>query len=882
MSYYRQILKLTLCLGCATFIYVATDAQTTLPNIGRPNTEAVVAEGTISGKIMQGNNEPATYATVTLLTNDSSVVSGDLSNDKGEFKIQSVPAGKYLLRIETIGSVTKFKALTQETGSTNSKLGIIKLSTDQKVLKAASVIGEKAGMEIKVDKKVFNVEKNITTAGGSATDVLQNVPSVSVDGDGNVSLRGKSGVTILIDGKPATMLGSDVASALSSMPASSIENVEVITNPSSKYDAQGNTGIINIITKKDGRLGINGNITLGAGTRDKYNGNFGLNFRKGKLTAFINSGFRLNSTFNNVFTDRYDNPTTSGPQYSYKTYEHVPRAFNGSFNTAGLTYDFNKNNSITITENFNFNKFEFKDYSTYTVYPNVNQTGNGIYHQNRTSEFFGRPNSISSAVDFRHKFKKKDEELNIDATYAVTEMKRGQYFYTVADSGDQNIPFYPIVQSAPGSGGNSSFNAWADYTNPLFTKNGKLSVGAKTQYFSFNSQNSATTDSNGRPSVVDSNLRIIYEYTQQINAAYVNWSDQLNKFSYQLGLRVEDATYRGTYENRSKADVSNNFRNLFPTVFFSYQLNPNNAIMLNYSRRTNRPGFMQLLPYLDLSNPSAVSTGNPGLLPEFINSVELSYNTSNKKGSNIVGSIYYQYTENLIERINRPGTGQFSDRIFIRPENIASGTTYGVEAITNLKFNKSLDATLSGNVFRNEIIIGNDNSSFAQYFSNISGLGYFGKGNINYKFPKEFSVQLTANYESEKVLAQGSVRYTAWGDIAVKKSFMKNKAVVTVNCHDVFKTHRFINDYVLTAYNQTTNRVKETRIGHLTFTYRFGKTEFGKNFAGEGKGRGRRNMESKPKTEPQGNEDRGKNLKEGDDNDQGGQNNMNSNNGKNK
>jgi hypothetical protein len=184
MSYYRQILKSTLCFGCATFIYVAADAQTTLPNIGKPNTEVVVAEGTISGKIMQGNNEPATYATVTLLTTDSSVVSGDLSNDKGEFKVQSIPAGKYLLRIETIGSTTKFITVTQETGKSNSKLGTIKLSTDQKVLKAASVVGERAAMEIKVDKKVFNVEKNITTAGGSATDVLQNVPSVSVDGDG--------------------------------------------------------------------------------------------------------------------------------------------------------------------------------------------------------------------------------------------------------------------------------------------------------------------------------------------------------------------------------------------------------------------------------------------------------------------------------------------------------------------------------------------------------------------------------------------------------------------------------------------------------------------------------------------------------------------------
>ncbi len=814
--------------------------------------------GSISGKLVDDKNQPLSYATVTLLRIDSGVVNGDLTKDDGTFHIAPVSMGTFRLRIESVGITTKYITVALKADTPDKNMGLIKIAASETTLKTVNIVGEKAAMELKVDKKVFNVEKNITSAGGNATDVLQNVPSVSVDADGNVSLRGKGGVTILIDGKPATLLGSDVNSALQSLPASSIENVEVISNPSAKYDASGTTGIINIVTKKDGRLGINGNLTLGAGTRDKYNGNFGLNIRKGKWMAFMNSSVRVNNTYNNITTDRKSADST------YHTYEHSPRHFNGSFNSVGVTYDPNKFNSITITENINFMDFGYTDKSDYYVY---HDPANPVFHQYRYSATDGKPVSISSAIDFKHKFKKKDEELSVDATFTDFEVKRSSDYYTVNDSAGRIYPYFPISQSAPGQGYNRSFTSWADYTNPMLTKNGKFGMGVKTQITDFNSNNDPIVDSAGRPRAVDSALFVKYNYIQQIHAAYINWSDQLDKFSYQLGLRAEDAEYNGTSENRGVTKLRNSFFNFFPSAFVSYQLKNQQSVYLNYSRRTNRPNFFQLMPFYDLSNPGTINTGNPSLNPEFIHNIEFSYNKLDKKGNNIILSTYFQYTQNLIERIiTVQNDGPFAGRSVSMPLNLASGTTYGAEAIGNLKLTKIWEATISGNAFQNEI-----------RYNNLSktGFGFFSKLNTTVKLPKSFSVQVNGNYESPKVVAQGTIKNTYWFDVAVRKNLLKGKATLVLNCSDVFKTHRFINDYSFAGFSQTTNRVKETRIGNITFTWRFGKTEFGKDIA-MGMGGGKRKPdEMKPKetktkqTQPSG-EDRGKNLKDSDDNDQGG------------
>ncbi len=851
------------------------------------------AAGSISGKLVDAKNNPVSYATVTLLRADSTVANGDLSKDDGSFSMTNVAVGNYRLRVESIGIATKFVSVQITADAPNKKMGNVKLTETENTLGTVSITGEKPIMELKVDKKVFNVEKNTTTAGGSATDVLQNVPSVSVDADGNVSLRGKSDVTILIDGKPSTLLGTDVASALQSLAANSIESVEVITNPSAKYDAQGTSGIINIITKKDGRFGMNGNITLGAGTNNKYNGNFGINARKGKWNVFLNSSFRINNTYNNVTTDRTDRDSTithiSGTDttralQSYHTYEHVPRLFDGTFNTIGASFDPDKYNSITLTENINAMQFGFKDTSNYAVYGNPHQQAPSSFEQQRYSNFSGWPTSYSTALDYKHKFKKKDEELSVDATYATTQFKRAQDYTTLIDTviSGAVVPkaYNPVIEHAPGLGTNNTLNVWADYTDPL-TKNGKLGLGFKSQFYWFNSTvnpivDSTGIDPSGTNKHLDSALLSIYNYTQQIHAGYVNWNDQLGKFGYQAGLRVEDAAYSGTGQTPRQAYYHNDFFDLFPSAFVSYQLANQQSIYLNYSRRTNRPGFMQLLPFVDLSNPGTVNTGNPDLVPEYINNVEFSYSKNDKRGDNFILSAYYNYTQNLIEKVTiplsalHPGeqTNQYGvpqTDLFSQPLNIASGTTYGLEGTGHFQILPIWDATVNANFFENQLIIGNRYPQYAQYLSNNSGFTWFGKINTNLKLPKNFSFQVNANYESPKVITQGTLKETYWVDVALKKNFWKNKATLVLNCSDIFKTHVFVTNYNLPYYDETINRVKETRIGNIQFTYRFGKQDLGKQAGGKQKP-----ADDKLKPLKPNDEDREKNMKEGDDNDQGG------------
>ncbi len=353
-----------LVLATYTLFSLSSFAQTNATKSPASAADASTKIGKVSGRLVDASNNPVSYATVTLLHTDSTVVNGDLTQDDGSFNITNTGTGTFILRISAIGLDQKTIPNIQLTVDAPDKnLGKIKVSSGATKLKEVSIVGERPIMEMKVDKKVFNVEKNTTTAGGSASDVLQNVPSVSVDVDGAVSLRGKQDVTILIDGKPATLLGTDAASALQSLPASSIESVEVITNPSAKYDAQGLTGIINIITKKDGRLGINGTATLGAGTADKYNGSLNLNMRKGKWNVFLNSSFRLNSNYNHTNIDKQDKSTDSSYTHGI---ERSQRHFDGFFNSIGASYDFDKNNSITFTQNINSMNFSYYSLLSYT------------------------------------------------------------------------------------------------------------------------------------------------------------------------------------------------------------------------------------------------------------------------------------------------------------------------------------------------------------------------------------------------------------------------------------------------------------------------------------------------------------------------------------
>lgn len=772
--------------------------------------------GRLYGSIVDARSKPVGYATVTLLRKDSTVVNGDLTKEDGTFRIESVGFGDYLLRINLIGYSEKYVDNIQITPqSTDKRLEKIKLSNSSQMLSEVLITGEKAMVEMSVDKKVFNVDKNITTTGGSAADVLQNVPSVSVDAEGNVSLRGKDNVTILIDGKPATLLGGDAASALQSLPASSISNVEVITNPSARYDAQGMSGIINIITKKDSRLGFNGMASLGAGTRDKYNGSLNLNLKKDNWNVFLNSSFRQNRNYHRTTTTGI---IDASGETMFRSFDDNLRMFSGWFNSLGAEYAINEKNSITLTQNLNKMSWGNRGRSMYELFSESTR-------RERTSDNIGGPISSSTSLNYKHKFSKPKQEITSDVTFAKTWVDRTQEFHTSYFENDSITR--QIIQRGPGSGSNTSINAQADFTTSLLNKSDRLDLGWKSQAFRFESEGKPTIDTllDGDGEVLDRLLANVYDYTQQIHAGYVSYNDKRGKWTYQGGLRLEYAGYEGEatvfYPKDTALEGAYNFLSLFPSAYLSYQMTDKQSVYLSYTRRTDRPGFFSLMPYVNISDLQDTSTGNPLLIPEFINNVELTYSRQFEKGHSFLGSVYYQYTKNLIERYRR--SDALTGGTFSQPQNLASGTTYGLELIGKLQLLAIWDATLNFNFFQTEINGRNIDPSLQN-----SGFSWFGKVNTNLRLPKGFSLQLNGNYEAPEIEAQGTEKAVYFIDAAIRKTFLNNKASLVLNVSDIFNTRKYTRIYDFGPYNQITYRDRETRIGNVTFTYRFGKTDVGR------------------------------------------------------
>ncbi len=814
--------------------------------------QAQVNSNKISGILNVGKTPLADAAVAAFNSVDSSIADGAISDEKGFFEIANLKKGDYYLRITAVGFADKFITNISLTDATPSKnLGFISISKSENNLRTVEIVNERPQFEMGIDKKIFNVEKNITATGGTAADVLQNVPSVSVDASGNVSLRGKGNVTILIDGRPATLLGSDVASALQAMPAASIQSIEVITNPSSKYDAQGNRGIINIVTKVNKSAGFNGTATLGIGTRGKYNGGLNLNLKKGKWNFALNSNFRITDKYQRTTTNRKNLLNDTG-SYTFGDYQ---RKFNGIFNSATVTYDFDTNNKVSFTQNINFMRFGTEGGQEFDLF---SAPGQNYSIQERAEIFDGGPNSLSSNLNWKHRFKKPKQEITTDITYSANSANVRQEINSTYLDGSRNLLGGGFFQESPATSSRSNINAQIDYSMPLGGSDGKLEVGAKTQNFWFETNNTPTITTAGNAPVEATFLLNHYEYYQQTHAGYASYSNKYKKWSYQAGMRVEYSGYKGTSFAPTLIEYRNEFTNPFPSAYLAYKISDEQQIYLNYSRRTDRPFFLKMLPYLNIANALDTSSGNPNLKPEFIDNYEFSYSYLHPKGHNIVASVYYQRTLNLMQnftRIYADGTS------FTQPVNLSSGTTLGAEITGKVQATKAWDIMLSANVFQNNLDGGNIDPSL-----NNNGLSWFNKLNTNYKLNKQISFQLMGNYESAKPLAQGRLNEVYWIDAAVKATFLKgNKASITLNVSDIFNTRKYTTNYNLPLYSQNIYRDVETRIGTINFSYNFGKSEFGNGGRGRG-GRGKKgNNEIKKEAK-----ERDGNIKSSDDDNNGG------------
>ena len=716
--------------------------------------------------------------------------------------------------------------------SFDKDLGAIKLGTDVKELGAATVTASAPAMKLELDKKVFNVEKNIVSAGGTAVDVMRNVPSVNVDIDGNVTLRGAN-PTIFVDGRPTTL-------SLDQIPADAIESVEVMTNPSAKYDASGGgSGILNIILKKNRKKGYNGNLTAGISSQGAPNALAGFNIRSGKVNVTANgmynamNGRTIGTTDRNTFLSDTTSHLLQSDEQRNK----------GHFLFGQLGLDWFVTNKTTFSVSYLKVKGNLKP----TDVSNIETQK--FYGGSTVSDIYSLRNSASERkfdvnggqFGMKHLFAKDGEQITVDGSHfwvtaTGTALNTTDYF-----TGQPGTPVNLITnQQTVGSAKPSFWTFQTDYTNPL-TKKTKLEAGLRASIQQLdNYNNTYFLDNTGKALPSPFGLTD-YTSTNDVYAAYVNLTSGWENFSYSLGLRGESSRYSGDLRNTNQ-HFSNKYPvSLFPSLFLSEKLKGNQEIQFSATRKINRPGFFQLVPYTDYSDSLNITRGNPNLVPEFTNSFELSYMKTFPHNNTILVSGYYKYTSNLITRYQDSGLNPIGEPVLINTyQNANNAYTVGGEVTSTLNITRWWDASLNINVYNSHI-----NTENLKQVSQDALWSWFGKFNSNFKLPANFSIQLTAIYQSKTNIpanqqqqqfgppgsttqssSQGFIRPFGGVDMAIKKSFLKNNAAsITLSMSDMFRT-RWSKQYSSSAvFNQEYDRLKDPQLFRAVFTYRFGKMD---------------------------------------------------------
>ncbi|WP_436486146.1 TonB-dependent receptor domain-containing protein [Chitinophaga sp. ARDCPP14] len=777
---------------------------------------APASTGVIYGKLLDAQTgKPIEYASVALLRPDSSVQTGMLSKTNGDFSFENIALNKYILKINFIGYETIYKSAVLSAKTNSVDIGNIKLKANVKSLAAVNVVGEKPAFTMAIDKRVFNVEKNLASIGGTATDVLKQVPSVNVDIDGNVTVR-NGAPTIFIDGRPSTL-------TLDQIPADAIQNIEVVTNPSAKYDAEGMSGILNIVLKKNKKAGINGAVNAGVTSLGSTNGGIDFNLRQEKFNFFINYNFRNRKS---PMTSRLFRKNLGADSTSY-TEQLEDGDFYRKFQTGRIGFDWfiDNRNTITVSENItggNFNRYNNQILNELDDKQQKVRYGTGI---NNTLNGF---RNYTTQLGYKHTFAKEGEELTADFTYNyATGDNSANYSLQYFDLSGQPIydPKKPELRYGSGEGTTKYVTAQVDYVKPL-TEKSKIEMGLRSNTRKFD--NFTNTYGQNYPSgdfSLDTALSNSYHYQEQINAGYVSYTGAKDNFGYQVGLRAEQSNYDGETRLGEKSSYKINYPiSLFPSIFLSQKFKGDHELQLNYSRRIRRPWFRDLLPTIDYSGQSA-NTGNPQLKPEFTNSFELSYLKDIAHKHNLLVSLYYRNTNNAITDFYVDTTlnlnGQNQHVLLSYPINASTRNSYGAEFTLRSQLTEIWDLTTNVNLAQTKI----DATSNGSNLSN-QGLTWFGKLNSNTKLPWNLTLQVSAEYESKQILPQGE-REPKWSaDAAIKKDLLKNKALsISLGIADIFNTDRNLT-YTTTSFSEQENyRKRATRELRLNATWRFGKMD---------------------------------------------------------
>ena len=784
--------------------------------------------GHLYGKVLDAQTkEPVEFASVALLWYDKdSAVAGCLVKTNGDFSLDNLAFGAFRLRISFIGYKTIEQKMFINMQNIDKDLGDMLLAPDQELLKEVTVTEEKTAVQMSIDRKVYDVSKDISTRGGTGLDAVKNIPSVTVDADGNVSLRNNS-VAVYIDGKPTTL-------TLQQIPSDQIDRVEIITNPSVKFDASTTGGILNVILKKNNLPGYNGMVMGGMGTNnmhvdplsnDRYNGMANLNIKQGKLNVFGMYNYNTQTNFNDGFTNRNSivlPPAFLGivPKYYNQTDTNTQKQ-TFQFARAGFDYYINNRSTLTVSGVYVHGSFHNDDVQHFH-YNDINDQvipmGTG-YRENISNTSF---NNYTGKIDFQHTYPKQGKEFTTSLTLNGGQMNTSYTYSTYLQK-----PLPEIVQKATGGTPSWMYTYQADFVNPI-NEYTKFETGVRSyMQRSFSTQNTLS-DSTGTGNFVPyTDLTNNYNITNMTNAAYANYSSKLWGINYMAGLRFEETYFKGIITNKDTSFSyyypDSKFNKLqycfFPAVYFSKKLPHNQEIQINFSRKINRPNFFQLMPFVFSADNANIQRGNPGLQPEFVNIGELNYNVIWWK-LNFLTSFYARYTQNPITNIAYPEVS--NPTVLVNTfQNGTNKFVYGLDNTLKLTPLKGLDLMANANIFYTTINYLNGTQQI-----NNSGYSWTGKASISYKFPKSFTMQVNGNYQAPQIIPQGTTRITEFMDVTISKN-IKQKLTFTLLVSDVFNSKRFGNNYDTPQYTQDLSRRRETRYIKLTLMYMFGKMDSG-------------------------------------------------------
>jgi len=723
----------------------------------------------VKGTIIDAEtNQPLEYATVAILTSDSSMIAGGITDTKGSFTLRTEPDLKDLiLNIQFISYNPIFKHIQIVQGAKFTDVGEITMSLNSNQLEEVIVTGEQDNLQLALDKRIFNVGKNITNAGRNAADILNNIPSVVVDIEGNVSLRGNENVSILIDGKPSGLVGLNNPAALRMLQGNMIERIEVITNPSARYDAQGTAGIINIILKKDSQRGFNGSVDLSTGYPDNHRAALNLNFRREKINYFINYGVGYeNAPGSAIYRQKFFKEDTT---YFTDTDRLFKRGGVSQNARAGVDYYFNE--KTTLTGSFFVRDSNEKNRTTVN-YRDYDSNRNFIQNTYREDNEREPGSNQEYSLNYKKKFDNEEQSLNFYSQYQRNEE-------TELNDIGQTLNSETLDQRVDNGESERNFLIQADYIHPIRTE-GKLEVGFKSNYRKVTNNYLVEELQEGVwNSLV--NFSNDFLYNETIHALYFIVSNKLERVSYQLGLRSElsdiNTNLLTTGETNNK-----NYIGFFPTSHFTYQIDEITSLQASYSRRLQRPYFRALNPFSSFSDVRNFRVGNPDLNPEYTNSFEVGY-LKNWKTSSFFAGVYYNNTTGVMSRIYTVDEDGITTAKF---QNLATRDSYGLEFTANKDLFEWWKVNGSFNFYRSitdgrsgDVVLHADNYTWTS------------RATSKMTVAKSIDFQANFSYYAPTNSTQGTRKSIYSLDLGVSKDVFNTKGTLIASVQDVFNTNKY-------------------------------------------------------------------------------------------